>query len=513
MADGSQPPSTRRGQLIELAQALLTYRHDPLGFVLWAYPWGVPGTSLEREDGPDEWQREELDEIGRRLRKEPHRPIRRETASGHGVGKSAEVSWIIHWGMLTFPDTRGVATANTDTQLRTKTWAELAKWQALLSLAHPLLAEQFHYTATSLYSTHPNREKTWRVDAIPWSKSNPAAFQGLHNANKRVIVLFDEASEIEDIIWDVAEGAMTDKDTEIIFLAYANPTKPLGRFKENAVGRFRDRWQFTQIDSRTVKRTNKEELDAWIKAWGLDSDFVRIRVTGQFPRVGSMQLIPSDIVQAARERPALYIASDPLVVGLDIARFGDDASVLFPRRGRDAVSLPRKRWRGVDTMTLASECLLWDQEFKPDMWFVDIGSMGAGVYDRMLQLKMNNVIGVNFGGSGREVQWNGVSIRAANTRAAMWCQMREWLTLGSIPDDPEVEQDLIGVEYGYNADQAILLEQKEAMKKRGLASPDDADALALTFYMPVAPRGIDGTSMAGRSGVTTDYDVQADAWR
>lgn len=524
MADGSPglghngPPTTRIEQLRALAAALVRFKHDPLGFVLWAYPWGVPGTSLEHEDGPDEWQREELDEIGRRLRKEPFKTIRRGTASGHGVGKSAEVSWLVHWGCMTCPEARGTVTANTDTQLRTKTWAELAKWHALLAQAHPLLAEQFKLTATALYSTSVAKsgqpyDRTWRIDAIPWSKSNPAAFQGLHNAGKRVLLIFDEASEIEDVIWDVAEGAMTDANTEIIFCAYANPTKPTGRFKENCIGRFRSRWQFTQIDSRDVKRTDKDELASWVEAWGLDSDFVRIRVTGNFPRVGSMQLIGTDVVTGARTRPPLYIPSDPLVVGVDVARYGDDASVLYPRRGRDAKSLPMKEWRGIDTMALAGEIAMWDGEFKPDAIFVDIGGLGVGVYDRLVQLQLRNVYGINFGGAGWEVEWNGIRVRCANTRAAMWCAMREWLKLGSIHDDPSLEQDLTGVQYGYTSDQAILLEDKKLMKARGLASPDRGDALALTFAMSVAPRGVDPTGLNPRTGVTTEYDINADAWR
>lgn len=224
-----------------------------------------------------------------------------------------------------------------------------------------------------------------------------------------------------------------------------------------------------------------------------------------------MQLIPSDSVAAARERPSLYIPSDPLVVGVDVARFGDDASVLFPRRGRDARTLPIKRWRGIDNMALAGEIAMWDKEFHPDAIFIDIGGTGTGVFDRCIQLQMRNVYPVNFGGAGWEVQWNGVGIRTANMRAAMWCSMREWLAMGSIPDETQLEQDLTGVQYFYTADQAIQLEPKEAMKRRGLASPDEGDSLALTFAMTVAPRGIDAIGINPRTGVTTDYDMFADA--
>lgn len=493
-----------------LAEAMIEFRHDPLGHVMFSYPWGVAGTSLENETGPDEWQREQLDEIGRRLRKSEatgiYDPVRHARASGHGIGKSAEVAWIIQWAIQTYPDARGVVTANTDTQLRTKTWAELAKWHNKL---HPMMQSQFELTATALYSKVPGHDKTWRIDAIPNSKSNPAAFAGFHNAGQRGLIIFDEASEIDDLIWDTTEGATTDADTEILWAVFGNPTKNTGRFKEVCIGRLRHLWDFERIDSRLVKRTNKPLLDSWISAWGLDSDFVRTRVTGHFPRVGSMQLIASDVVSAAREREVGYIASDALVAGLDIARFGDDKSVLRPRRGRDARTIPKKEWRGVDTMTLASEVAMWCAQFNPDALFVDVGGVGAGVYDRLLQLNVRNVFAVNFGGAGGVVQFNGISVKTANKRASMWCMMREWLPGGMIEDTPELEADLTGVEYGFNGDDAILLEKKEHMKARGLASPDEGDALALTFAEPVRPRAVQGFANP-QTGVSADYDLHSD---
>lgn len=526
---GNRPPSALEAKRA-LAAKLASYRHDPLGFMLWAFPWGVEGTSLEHDAGPDEWQREEASEIGRLLRKAPFKPIRRQKVSGHGIGKSAFVCMLLIWALLTCAKTRGVITANTDAQLKTKTWAELAKWWSLLTLAHPLLADQFRYTATGLHyrAAKPEQEKEWAITATPWSEKNPAAFQGLHNQGRRVLIIFDEASGIADVIWDAAEGATTDKDTEVIFFAPGNPTKNTGRFKENAEGRFRHMWHTEHIDSREVERTNKDQLNAWIDTWGEDSDFARVRVKGQFPRLGTMQLIPSDHVQEARKREPAYIASDPLVAGLDVARYGDDASVLAPRRGRDARSLPWKRWRGLDTMELAGQAALWCQEFRPQALFVDMSGVGAGVFDRLIQLQVPNVIGVDFGRAGWEVDWGqGTRIRTANARAAMWCAMRDWLRFGSIPDENEIEQDMIGTEYTFNTDNAVLLEKKEHMKARGLASPDNGDALGLTFAMPVAPMGLtdpildaqrialeqqlqEGFANRGDAGTVGDYDLYRD---
>jgi len=498
---------TPQAQREAFAEALVEYSHDPFGFVMWAFPWGVEGTELEHETGPDEWQIEELEAIGQHLRQGVDRPFRSTTASGHGIGKTAEVSFVVFWAGMTAVDTRGVVTANSDTQLRTKTWAELGKWWGLLCRQHPIAETLFELTATGFRSI--SRERTWRIDAIPNNPRNPAAFAGAHNAGKRLVIIIDEASEIEDIIWDVVEGALTDADTEIVLLVYGNPTKNVGRFKEITVGRMRHQWRTKQIDSRTVKRTNKPLLESWVDAWGEDSDFVRIRVRGIFPRVGSMQLIPADLVQQARQRKSAYIPSDPLVAGLDVARFGDDASVLRARRGRDAASIPKKEWRGVDLMTLASDVALWCADNRPDALFVDIGGLGAGVYDRLIQLRVPNVYPVNFGGKARMATMNGVEARVADHGAAMWVNLLAWLPLAALPpDDDQIEIDLTSREYGFTADGAIRLESKKDMKKRGLASPDDADALALTFAMPVQPRYV-ASSASGIAGVRAEQMANA----
>lgn len=476
-------------QLVAYAEALASFRHDPLAFVMWAYPWRVAGTFLEKEDGPDAWQREQLEYIGEQLRDDPHTPIKMVTSSGNGAGKSSLVSWLIHWGSMTAPDVRGVVTANSDNQLKTKTWSELSKWTHLHFDQFEVGRLAFELTATRFYAR--DKPMDWRIDAIPNSKSNPAAFSGLHNAGKRILVIFDEASEIPDIIWDMTEGAMTDAETEIIWACFGNPTQPIGRFKEVAKGRLRKRWRWWKVDTRTVKRTNKAEIADWGKAYGEDSDWFRTRVTGEFPDVGSMQLISNSVVQAAREREPMHIPSDPLIAGLDVARFGDDSSVLVFRRGRDAKSIPRKEWKDVDTMTLAAAVAVECMTLNVDALFVDTGSFGAGVYDQLVRLigRKINIYPVSFGGKEGVAYMNGIQARVANPAAAMWVNMREWLSLGAIEDDEALEADLCGRQYGYKND-AIMLERKQDMKARGLASPDWADALACTFAMPVAPRKV-----------------------
>jgi len=475
----------------ELVEDIAAMHHDPLAFVLFAFPWREAGSELEKHAGPRDWQRRILTSVGEAMRAgvsaddATRAAIKQAVASGHGIGKSALVSWLLLWAMSTRENTRAVITANTEAQLRTKTWPEVAKWHRLAINSH-----WFTFTATSLPAAG-SHEKTWRADAIPWSETNTEAFAGLHNMGGRVLLVFDEASAIADRVWEVAEGALTDADTEIIWCAFGNPTRNTGRFRE-CFGRLAHRWRHEQIDSRTVDGTNKAQLQQWVEDYGEDSDFVRVRVKGQFPRAGSMQFIGSDVVADAAAREEAPLLTDPVVVGVDVARFGDDESVIQIRRGRDARSTQALRFRGIDTMTLAGRVAEVATQHQAEAVFVDVTGVGGGVVDRLRQLG-HQVIEVNFGGKSDNAPPDAEP--CANKSAEMWAKMRTWLkTGGAIEDDADLRTQLEGREYGYNTHDQIVLERKDDMKKRGLASPDRADALALTFAYPVAPRGRDGRS-------------------
>jgi len=314
----------------ELLTELLGFTSDdPVAWVASAFPWGKEDSELEKFKGPETWQTKVLETIRDGLLT-PDKAIQLAVASGHGVGKSALVSWIILWSLSTYPDSRGVVTANTETQLKTKTWAELTKWYRLF-----IGREFFKMTATALYSASAERERSWRVDLIAWSERSTEAFAGLHNKGKRIFVIFDEASAIPDVIWETTEGALTDSETQILWLVCGNPTRNSGRFRE-CFGRFRYRWETFEVDSRTVSITNKEQFKRWVKDYGEDSDFVRVRVRGVFPRTGSMQFISLDLVEEAmdRELPERASPFEPFIIGVDVARFGDDASCLVFRKGR-----------------------------------------------------------------------------------------------------------------------------------------------------------------------------------
>jgi hypothetical protein len=465
------------------------FRFDPLGFVLYAFPWSIPGSPLADEKGPEEWQREVLIKLGnglvdRRLGAAESEAVRVAIASGHGIGKSALVAWIILWAMSTLRDTRGVVSANTEGQLRTKTWPELAKWHGMSRTR-----EWFTYTATALHSASPGHDKTWRVDAITWSEQNTEAIAGLHNKGRRAFALLDEASAIPDAVWDTIEGALTDAGTELVWAVFGNPTRTTGRFRECfAGGRFAHRWSPQQIDSRSVAMTNKVQIATWVKDHGEDSDFIRVRVRGVFPRAGSLQFIDGQRVDEAVARALTEDPTAELTMGVDLGRHGPDQSVIRFRRGLDARSIPAIKFRIPDLMQVASRIMEAANSYNPDAIFVDGTGIGWGVVDRLNQMGCRNVVGVDFGTKADRTDARDAAARYANKRAEMWGFMKEWLKVGSLPDDPELLADLKAVDYGYDASDAILLERKDDMRRRGLASPDDGDALALTFAYPVAKK-------------------------
>lgn len=453
-----------------------SFRSDPLGYVKYFYQWGKDG--LAESIGPRVWQGNIFSEIGNHLKNSVTRftPLLVAVSSGHGIGKSALISMVCQWGMSTCVDCKIIVTANTGTQLATKTAPEIAKWFNLAINKH-----WFEVKATSITIQAPEHERLWRLDTIPWSENNTEAFAGAHNKGKRIIIIMDEASGIADKVWEVTEGALTDENTEIIWLAFGNPTQNTGRFRE-CFGKLKHRWKTFQIDSRTVEGTNKAQLDKWVEDYGEDSDWVRVRVRGEFPRAGSSQFIAGDIVAAARKYKAESYASLPKILSVDVARFGDDQTVLLTRQGRKASILAKLR--GLDTVQVAERVIEAMQKESPDAVVIDGDGIGAGVVDHIRFRGFSQRLFEFHGGAAAND-----SAMFYNRRAEVWGSVREWLSAGAqIPDDPELEADLTSPEYGFSNKQQIQLERKEDMKKRGLSSPDCGDALAMSFSVNVLPK-------------------------
>ena len=490
----------------ELLAWLAACNRDPLAFVLGAFPWGESGSRLEQFSGPEPWQREILCLIRDGL--PLNKAIQLAVASGHGVGKSALVSWILLWSISTFPDTRGVVTANTETQLKTKTWAELGKWFFLF-----IAKDHFHLSATALYSKDPEHERTWRIDMVPWSERNTEAFAGLHNQGRRIVVLFDEGSAIPDVIFETTEGALTDANTEIIWCVFGNPTRNTGRFRECFPGqRHSKAWTTRQVDSREITFTNKDQINNWVDIYGEDADFVRIRVKGTFPRTGEQEFISIEEVNAATLREPQSFKHDPLVLGVDVARYGDNESVIFIRKGRDAQSYQPIRLRGVDVPGVAARVSEVYHQYHADAIFVDGGGVGGGVVDCLRQIHVP-CFDINFGSKPDAIGFatGDEGVRYANKRAEIWGSMRAWLKGGSIPNDQDLKAQLVGPTYTFNLRNEILLEKKEDMRRRGLDSPDLADALALTFSLPVAKSESAGGEGPHKPMIESEYDPFAPA--
>jgi hypothetical protein len=452
---------------------------DPLGFTRYAFPWNsgpLLGQSIRK------FQEEVLGQIRDHLAG-PNRfqPLQLAICSGHGIGKSALIAFILNWAMSTCDDCRGIITAGKEEQMATKTWPEVSKWFNLALNRH-----WWEVTATKIHIKEARHRDSWRIDRVTWSKENVDTFAGLHNQGKRIIVIFDESSTIDDRIWEVTEGALTDEKTEIIWLAFGNPTQNTGRFRE-CFGKFKHRWVQKQIDSRTVEGTNKELYAKWVSDWGEDSDFVRIRVRGEFPRAGSSQFIAGDVVAAARKRDVGDQSKAYKILSVDVARFGDDQTIIGYRQGLRARTLDKIR--GWDTIQVGRQVIMRIIEELPRSCVIDGDGIGGGVTDYVrtyLPQVWKERFNADLPSWFRLEEFHGGSTPVDgfmyfNRRAEVWGNMRDWLVTGQIPDDAELEADLTGPEYFHSNKNQIQLEKKDDMKSRGLSSPDCGDMLAMTF--------------------------------
>jgi hypothetical protein len=509
----------------ELADALALYRDDPLGYVMFNWDW-ENDTSIQVvklvepwrsrygcEYGPDKWACEFLEELGREIRKRKFDgrkavpPIQMSTASGHGIGKSVLVAWLTKFILDTRPYSKGTLTANTDVQLRTKTWAAVGDWHS-----KSLTVDWFDYSAGrgSMALRSKLNPTGWFATAQTCREENSESFAGQHAATATSFYIFDEASGIADKIFEVRKGGLM--TGEPMTFDFGNPTNNTGAFYENCLGNQAHRYSVRMIDARDVAITNKGEQQKMIDDYGIDSDIVKVRVLGQFPAMGSTQFISTADVVAAGLRelpPTDYNAA--LVIGVDVARFGDDETVIKARHGVDARTWPADRYNGLDTVQVTGKVVEKYRFFvnlglRPAAIFVDGGGIGGGVVDQLRALGYP-VIEVGFGNKPTD----GEKYRFKSDE--MWGRMRDALAgrlclpkpAGAGSEGADLKDQLTQRLFGYTkSGQKIHLETKDELKKRGLSSPDLGDALALTFAQEVAPLNVSGAG--ARAKVLNDYN-------
>lgn len=483
------------GNEIDLISELVSYKYDPYGFAMFAFPWGQQNTPLAKLDGPRSWQVDQfrritdhllLDIEKQRIGLNPS-PIYLAISSGRGIGKSALLGMLNMWLASCWVGATGIVTANTETQLRSRTMAELGKWHTM--------AINRHWFDKSSMSLRPHKwfgelienqlkmdTQYYYVEAQSWSAENPDAFAGAHS-QIGMMVSYDEASGIDDQIWNVTEGFFTDLAPIRLWVNISNPRRNSGRFFD-CFHQDSEFWSTSNIDSRTVENVDKGVYDRIAEKYGEDHDVTRVEVKGMFPVTAEAQFIDGGAIRDAAERENHEDTGAPLVMGVDVARFGEDKSVIAFRRGRDARSIPWQYYEKLDTQQLATRVADAIRKYDPDAVFIDGGGVGGGVVDALKAMRFR-VIEVQSGASADDKN------KYRNKRAEMWALMRDWIEVGCLPQRDELLYELGAPSYTWHPNSGqLMLESKDDMKKRGIGSPDAADALAHTFALPVARRDI-----------------------
>ena len=468
---------------LALAEFVSQFYDDPLGFTLACYPWGELGTPLEREQGPDDNQREFLTSLAAEVQSRrfdgstPVMPIQMAETSGHGTGKSAQGAWIADWLLSTRPHSIGTVTAGTATQLEARTWAAISWWTQLC-----LTAPWFEIQSRTIYAKRS--PKTWKVVAQTCKEENAQSFAGQHARTSTSWYLFDEASEVPDKIWETATGGLT--DGEPMWFVWGQPVRNTGRFYRACFGADAVRWNHRRVDGRSSRFTNKALIEQWIADYGIDSDYVKVRVLGLPPSASELQYIDKARVAAARSRTRVPLEDDPLIAGFDVSGGGKAWNVIRFRQGLCGDVLPPIRIPGerdADRSQRIGICAELLSDTRPGhrlaAMFVD-AAFGAAIVVRLRALGFQHIHEVNFGGESPDAH-------DKNLRAYMWHKAKDWLLLGSLPQDEQLSEQLCLPGYHLSTGGKLVIEAKADIAARGEASPDDADAFCLTFAQAVAP--------------------------
>lgn len=435
-----------------------TYREDPVGF-----------TEDVLSVVPDEWQAEAMQAIARGER-------RLSVRAGHGVGKSAFCAWLIIWQMVVRFPQRTVITAPTQGQLFDALFAEVKLWFRKLD---PVILNLFEIKSERIeYRANPEASY---VSARTSSKERSEALAGIHCEDGWVLLVADEASAIPEKVFESATGSMSGERASTILIG--NPTRNSGLFYEthHKLSDKADKpvsapWLTMHVSCLDSPRAAKSDFSQQIAdTYGIRSNAYQTRVLGEFAEREDDVLIPAYLIEAATKRDIVIDPKAPLIYGVDVSRFGDDRSVICKRRGN--VVLETKWWAKVDLMETVAIIAREARLDNPDEICVDSIGLGAGVADRLREMGFN-VRDVNVAEAAS------MNPSGSRLRDDLWIQTRDWFQTLSVcipSEDERLISDLKAPTYSFSSTNKLVVEPKALMKKRGLASPDHADALCLTF--------------------------------
>lgn len=429
---------------------------------------------------PDDWQKDVLND----LVEHPKVSVR----SGQGVGKTALEAGAIIWFLVCRPYSRVIATAPTMQQLYDVLWAEIAKW-----LNTSLVKDLLKWTKTKVYMI--GDDERWFATAKTATK--PENMQGFHEEHMLIVV--DEASGVADPIMEAILGTLTGEDNKLLMCG--NPNRLEGVFYDSH-NSDRDKFKVHKVSSMDSKRTSKDNIDMLLKKYGQDSDVARVRIFGEFPKGALDSLISMETVELAcnsKISEKEILTSNLLHIGCDVARYGDDKTVITPRIASKI--FPFEKYSKKSTMETAGNVIKICKEYmkkypklKRCIIKIDDTGVGGGVTDRLREVVSEeklpySIIPVNNGSSATDDYY-------ANLGAQIWGVLRDALEenfsavmqgndpIIELPYDDEMIKQLSNRKKKITSKGKIQLESKDEMKSRNVGSPDIADSITLAFYEP-----------------------------
>lgn len=421
--------------------------------------------------------------------------------SGHGVGKSAVEAWAVIWFICTHPFPKIPCTAPTQHQLFDILWAEVSKWIR----NNKTLANELVWTKEKVYMRGYPEE--WF--AVARTASKPDALQGFHA--EHVLYIIDEASGVDDTIFEPVLGALSTPGARLLMCG--NPTQLSGFFYDSH-NKNRASYSAFHIDGRNSSRVSQDFIDTIIRMYGEDSDVFRVRVAGEFPLQEDDIFIPISLVERSIQTEYKPHGSpDTVHIGCDVARFGDDKTVIGYKVD-EKVTFYKKR-QGQDTMRTADDIIVLGEQLvmryhltDPIPIKIDDGGVGGGVVDRLRQVKRNDperfwwmdIIPVKF---GQRIKHKYYHDTTTYMMAVVKSLLQPYDDEGNkkpveliLPDDDDMVAQISGRKYTLTEASKIRIESKDAVKKRGQPSPDEADCVLL-LCLPVKPskkKGVRGNA-------------------